>query len=58
MASSQDSRKQHTPGYREAAEQALQQLDWVISYLHRIRKPGIARALQANREAISKKYRL
>ena len=31
--------------YRKAAEDALQQLDWVIGYLHGIRKTEISRAL-------------
>jgi len=35
--------------YRQAAEDALQQLDWCIGYLHGIRKIGIAKALAVNR---------
>jgi hypothetical protein len=31
--------------YREAAERALDQLEWCIDYLYRVRKPDIARAL-------------
>jgi len=38
--------------YRKAAEDALQQLDWVIGYLHGIRKTGISRALAKNRSHI------
>jgi dTDP-glucose pyrophosphorylase len=38
--------------YREAAEQTLGQLDWVIAYLYQIKKPGIAKALLQNREQI------
>ncbi len=38
--------------YREAAEDALQQLDWCIGYLHGIRKVGISRALSRNRNYI------
>ena len=30
--------------YRQAAEVALQQLEWTIRYLQRIRKPDIAQA--------------
>ena len=30
--------------YRKAAEDALQQLDWAIGYLHGIRKTEISRA--------------
>jgi hypothetical protein len=38
--------------YRQAAEDALQQLDWCIGYLHGIRKVGISRALAKNRAYI------
>ena len=38
--------------YRQAAEDALQQLDWCIGYLHGIRKVGISRALAKNRSHI------
>lgn len=38
--------------YREAAEDALQQLDWCIGYLHGIRKRHISRQLSRNRETI------
>jgi hypothetical protein len=38
--------------YRRAAEDALQQLDWAIGYLHGIRKVGISRALARNRTYI------
>jgi hypothetical protein len=38
--------------YRRAAEDALQQLDWCIGYLHGIRKVGISRALAKNRSYI------
>jgi hypothetical protein len=38
--------------YRQAAEDALQQLDWCIGYLHGIRKVGISRALSRNRNHI------
>jgi hypothetical protein len=38
--------------YRKAAEDALQQLDWVIGYLHGIRKIEISRALAKNRSFI------
>jgi hypothetical protein len=38
--------------YRKAAEDALQQLDWVIGYLHGIRKLEISRALAKNRSFI------
>ena len=38
--------------YRQAAEDALQQLDWCIGYLHGIRKIDISRALAKNRAHI------
>lgn len=38
--------------YREAAELALDQLQWAINYLYRIRKPTIAERLERNREHI------
>ena len=38
--------------YRRAAEDALQQLDWCIGYLHGIRKVDISRALARNRSSI------
>jgi hypothetical protein len=41
--------------YRKAAEDALQQLDWTIGYLHGIRKVEIARALAKNRSYIRQK---
>ena len=41
-----------TERYRRAAEDALQQLDWCIGYLHGIRKMGISRALTRNRNYI------
>jgi hypothetical protein len=38
--------------YRQAAEDALQQLDWCIGYLHGLRKVEISRALARNRGVI------
>jgi hypothetical protein len=38
--------------YRKAAEDALQQLDWAIGYLHGIRKTEISAALAKNRSYI------
>jgi hypothetical protein len=38
--------------YREAAELALDQLQWAINYLYRIRKSTIAKRLERNREHI------
>jgi len=38
--------------YRQAAEDALQQLDWCIGYLHGIRKNHEAKMLAGNRQTI------
>jgi hypothetical protein len=38
--------------WRRAAEDAMQQLDWAIGYLHGIKKDREARALSANRRII------
>jgi hypothetical protein len=38
--------------YRQASEDALQQLDWCIGYMHGAGKKGIARALSHNRAYI------
>ncbi|MGH3341102.1 MAG: hypothetical protein ACRDPL_20015 [Propionibacteriaceae bacterium] len=38
--------------YREAAELTLDQLQWCINYLYRIRKSTLARQLERNREHI------
>lgn len=38
--------------YRQAAEDALQQLDWCIGYLHGIRKGRISMQLARNRSNI------
>ena len=51
MAKTQ-TRSNETDRYRQAAEDALQQLDWAIGYLHGIRKTGISRALAKNRTHI------
>jgi hypothetical protein len=41
--------------YRRAAEEALQQLDWCIGYLHGIRKTELSGRLARNREFIKRK---
>lgn len=41
--------------YRRAAEDALQQLDWAIGYLHGIHKTEISKALAKNRSFIRKR---
>lgn len=38
--------------YREAAELALDQLQWAVNYLYRIRKPSLAAGLERNLEQI------
>ena len=55
MARDDDSNKNRdhdVDRYRQAAEDALQQLDWCIGYLHGIRKVDISRALAKNRSYI------
>ena len=43
--------------YRKAADLVVEQLDWVIDYLHQLRKHELARALRRNRMSIVKRYR-
>ena len=43
--------------YRQAADDALQQLDWAIGYLHGIRKVEISRVLSRNRSVIRRNLR-
>jgi hypothetical protein len=38
--------------YRQAVEDALQQLEWCIGYLYGIRKTSVSRALARNRSQI------
>jgi hypothetical protein len=40
--------------YQEAADSALGQLERIVGYLHKIRKPELARALDRNRKQILK----
>jgi hypothetical protein len=42
----------HSLEYRQAAEDALEQLDWCIGYLHGIGKRTITRRLARNRAYI------
>ena len=52
---SQTAKKQEEADrFRQAAEDALQQLDWTIGYLHGIRKTEISKALAQNRSYIRK----
>ncbi len=41
-----------TERYRQAAEDALQQIDWCIGYLHGIRKTKLSQQLAKNRNFI------
>jgi hypothetical protein len=52
MAREDGNRNDELERYRRAAEDALQQLDWCIGYLHGIRKVEISRALARNRSQI------
>lgn len=45
-------RAQEAERYRDAAELALDQLQWCINYLYRIQRPTLARQLERNREHI------
>jgi hypothetical protein len=45
-------KEQEADRYRKAAEDALQQLDWAIGYLHGIHKVEISKALAKNRSYI------
>ena len=47
-----EQKQEEADRYRQAAEDALQQLDWTIGYLHGIRKTEISRALARNRTFI------
>jgi len=51
-SSRRESSRNETDRYRQAAEDALQQLDWAIGYLHGIRKTAISKALAKNRSYI------
>jgi hypothetical protein len=46
--------RDETERYRQAAEDALQQLDWCIGYLHGIRKANISTQLAKNRSHIKR----
>jgi Na+/phosphate symporter len=45
-------RAQEAMRYREAAELAVDQLQWAINYLHRTRKRALAEQLERNRQHI------
>jgi hypothetical protein len=44
--------------YREAAVSALGQLEWIVGYLHKIKRSEIAGALDRNRRQIIEEARL
>jgi hypothetical protein len=50
-----DRKEEEANRYRMAAEDALQQLDWAIGYLHGIHKVDISRALAKNRSFIRRR---
>ena len=50
--SSKQDKQDEADRYRKAAEDALQQLDWTIGYLHGIRKVKISKSLAKNRSYI------
>lgn len=50
-------RDDETRRMREAAELALDQIDWCVSYLRSIRKTEIAAALAKNRAEIIRRLR-
>jgi len=56
MGTNEDA-KQDTERYRRAAEATLDQLDWCVDYLYRIRKPEIAKAIENNRTSIQRRMR-
>lgn len=43
--------------YREAAELLLDQIDWCVAYLNRIRKYDLARSVARNRDQIKRRLR-
>jgi hypothetical protein len=51
------SRAEEADRYRTAAEETLEQLDWCIHYLYRIRKPEIAETIAKNRATIRRRMR-
>jgi hypothetical protein len=43
--------------YRQAAVSTLEQLEWVVGYLHKIHKPELAQAVDRNRKQIIERIR-
>jgi len=52
-----ESARSEAERYRAAADEALNQLDWCIAYLHRLRKPQLAAAVARNRAEIRRRMR-
>jgi hypothetical protein len=50
-------RHEEAERYRLAAEEALNQLDWCVNYLYRIRKDRIAWVIEKNGSAIRRRVR-
>jgi ActR/RegA family two-component response regulator len=48
-------RENEAARYRQAAQRALEQLDWCIDYLRREHKTRVARELARNRSAIARR---
>jgi hypothetical protein len=44
--------EQEVDTYRRAAEDTIEQLDWCVGYLHRIRKIEIAAVVEKHRKVI------
>ena len=57
MPTTRSSTAERAARYRQAADRAVELLDWTVIYFHRIRKHEIARALQQNRSRIVRRYR-
>jgi hypothetical protein len=55
MARARDVSDNETERYKQAPEDALQQLDWCIGYLHGIRKSQLSARLAQNRMHIERK---
>lgn len=50
-------REEEAARYQRAAQLALDQLDWCVKYLERIRKYSIAKQVAKNHAAISRRLR-
>lgn len=50
-----DATRDEVDRYQHAAEETLNQIEWCIGYLYRIRKPEIAQTLERNRTTIRRR---